>query len=425
MKLITLLPADNYVVVNKTILTEVDRKNLISLYEPIIGPLAVSLYLTLWRDLDRLEIMSINYTHHHLMTILKTDLDIIRTAREGLEALGLLKVFVKEADCNNYIYELYSPLSASEFFTNPILNVVLYNNIGKEEYANIVAEYQEIPIDKKDYEEITKKLNATFQTSNNIIAKNIKEKAMLDIVAEEQIDIDLIASSLPKGSVNDKTFNKKTKELINNLSFIYNLDNLQMVELIRNVITEKSTIDKEELRKSARQYYQYNNNGQLPTLIYRKQPDYLKSPIGNTSNKAKIVYVFENTSPYDFLRSKNKGSKPTSRDLKIIESLLVDLNLKPAVVNVLIDYVLKKNNNKLNQAFIETIAGQWKRLGIETALEAMNIAAQESKKYNKQIDTKIKPSTSKDPVWFNNTIEKEAITDEESKELEELLKEFR
>ena len=86
---------------------------------------------------------------------------------------------------------------------------------------------------------------------------------------------------------------------------------------------------------------------------------------------------------------------------------------------------MKKNNNKLNQAFIETIAGQWKRLGIETAIEAMNIAAQESKKYNKQIDTKIKSTASKDPVWFNNTIEKEAITDEESKELEELLKEFR
>ena len=35
----------------------------------------------------------------------------------------------------------------------------------------------------------------------------------------------------------------------------------------------------------------------------------------------------------------------------------------------------------LNAAFIETIAGQWKRLGIETASEAMDIAFKESKKY--------------------------------------------
>ena len=42
-------PADIYTVVNQTILTEVDRKVLISLYEPIIGSTALSLYFTLWQ----------------------------------------------------------------------------------------------------------------------------------------------------------------------------------------------------------------------------------------------------------------------------------------------------------------------------------------------------------------------------------------
>ena len=39
---VTLLPADRYVVINKTILTDADRKYLISFYEPIIGHLAIS-----------------------------------------------------------------------------------------------------------------------------------------------------------------------------------------------------------------------------------------------------------------------------------------------------------------------------------------------------------------------------------------------
>ena len=428
MKLVTLLPADSYVVVNKTILTEVDRKSLISLYEPIIGAIAVSLYLTLWKDLDRFELTSEIFTHHHLMTILKTDLDKIKVAREGLEAVGLLKTYVRpnEVSGNSYIYELYSPLSPSEFFAHPILNIVLYNNVGKKEYEYICSEYQTISIDKKEYEEITKTLNATFKPTNSISVSNIKEKQVLGVRSEEVIDFDFITSSLPKGIINERTFNKKTKELINNLSYIYDLDNLKMLELLRTVITEKSTIDKEELRKSARRYYQYNNNGQLPTLVYRTQPEYLKTPVGDLSNRAKIIYVFENTSPYDFLCSKNKGARPTSRDLKILETLLVDLELKPAVVNVLIDYVLKKNNHKLNSAFIETIAGQWKRLGIETANEAMEIAAKESKRYTKKIDSVVKTKPNgKDPVWFNDNIEKEEITAEESQELEELLKEFR
>ena len=50
MDIITLLPADNYKVVNKTVLTDFDRKTLIALYEPIIGPFAISLYFTFWHD---------------------------------------------------------------------------------------------------------------------------------------------------------------------------------------------------------------------------------------------------------------------------------------------------------------------------------------------------------------------------------------
>lgn len=143
---------------------------------------------------------------------------------------------------------------------------------------------------------------------------------------------------------------------------------------------------------------------------------------------AQIIYMFENTSPYDFLKLKNKGATPTSRDLKILEMLLVDLELKPAVVNVLIDYVLKKNNNKLNQAFIEAIAGQWKRCNIETAQEAMDLAKKENTKYNKKVETKKEKTVkTKDevPVWFDQQITKEEMTEEELAEMEELLKEFR
>ena len=41
-----LLPADSYIVVNKTIITEIDKKILIDLYQPIIGNKSISLYFT-------------------------------------------------------------------------------------------------------------------------------------------------------------------------------------------------------------------------------------------------------------------------------------------------------------------------------------------------------------------------------------------
>ena len=419
MKLITLLPADRYVVVNKTILTEVDKKNLLNLYEPIVGFSAISLYLTFWSDLDRLELMSKDFTHHHLMSILKCDLESIKHAREALEALGLLKTYFKEGDINSYVYELYSPLSAQEFFNNPILNVVLYNNIGEIEYNDLKKMYKKIPLDLKDYTEITKTLNETFEPTN-IPIEDLRERNILPLNITNNLDFDLIISSLPKTLINEKTFNKKTKELLINLSFIYNLDTAKIIELIRTSINEKGLIDKELIRKNARKYYQFNH-GSLPTLIYRHQPDYLKKPLGDNSKKGRIIAVFENTSPYDFLQSKYKGGTPTPRDLKLLENLMLDLELPPAVVNVLIDYVLKKNNNRLSASYIETIAGQWKRAGLKTAEEAMAFAEKEHKRLQKKDVKSSKTNSSVVPVWFDKKIESEAITDEEAQELEELL----
>lgn len=429
MKLISLLPADTYTVVNKTIITEDDLKNIISLYEPIIGPIAISLYFTLLRDIKLLEFISTDYTHHHLMTIMKSSIEIIKIARESLEGVGLLKSYFKEGEPNSYVYELYSPLSPKEFFSSPIFNITLYNNLGKNEYELIKAEYELPKIDLKEYTDVSRELNLTYKSSSNFEPIETREKNSLNIKLESNIDFDLLISSMPKGVLKENSLTKKTKELIEQLSFIYDIDTLKMVEILRTVITEKGTFDKEQLRKNTRKYYQYNNNGKLPTLIYRTQPEYLKSPEGDTSALAQITYMFENTTPYDFLKIKYKGATPTSRDLRLLESLVVDLNLQPAVVNVLIDYVLKKNNNKLNQAFVETIAGQWKRCNVETAAEAMELAKKENNKYNKKIETKktnqVSKSNDKVPIWFDQDIKKEEMTGEELAEMEELLKEFR
>lgn len=418
---VTLLPADRYVVINKTILTDADRKYLISFYEPIIGHLAISLYLVLINDLAESKGVSRDFTHHHLMSLLKTPLKILKEAREALEATGLLKTYFKKGDVNNYIYEIYSPLSPSEFFNHPILNIVLYNNIGATEYEYLKKQYQKLKVDTKEYIDITKKLDDVMESGINVSVVDVKERSINDIEVKDQVDFDLILSSIPKGIINEKVFTKKTKELINNLAFIYKIDTLKMIELIRSVLNEYGMIDKDNLRINARKMYQFNN-GTLPTLIYRSQPEYLKSPVGDNSMRGKIIEMFEKLNPVDFLRNKYGGAKPTNRDIKLIENLIIDLEMPPAVVNVLLDYVLRKNNNKLATNYIETIAGQWKRAGLKNASEAMDFAEKENKKFTKKLDT---VKASKEPVWFNKVEKIEEMSDADKEELENLLKEFK
>lgn len=433
MKNRTILPADTYLVINKTVLNDSDKKLISMLYQPIIGYTAVSLYFTLLDDLDKLEVMSGDLTHHHLMATMQLRLEDIVIAREKLEACGLLKTYYNTGNVNQYVYLIYSPMSAHEFLTHPILNVVLFNNLGKKEYERIVNYYKIPRINLKDYEDITSSFDEVFTSvrGNSFeVNQDITKRDTNNILLNKGIDFNLLISSIPSSMVHEKCFSKETREFINALSFTYQLDTLAMQGLVRDALNEKGMIDKTLLRKSCREYYQFEHNGDLPTLIYNKQPDYLKKPAGDHSKWAKMVYAFENLTPYQFLKAKYKGAEPTDRDKRLIENLLVDQKLNPGVVNVLIAYVLKINHEQLKKSYVEAIAGQWKRLNIETVEDAMKIAEKEHKKVKKAFEkntTSKKSSTKKEaslPAWFDKELENEKTTEEEVAELNKILEEL-
>lgn len=431
MKNLTILPADIYTVINKTVLNESDSKLISMLYQPIIGYTAVCLYFTLVNDLDKLEIMSDDLTHHHLMATMQLKLEDIVIAREKLEGVGLLKTYVKkDKNINNYVYQIYSPISANEFFHHPILNVVLYNNLGKKEYEKLVNYYKIPRLNLKDYEDVTCSFDEVFKSVRGTVLElsdDITKRDSNNIIINKGIDFNLLISGIPNDLISEKCFTKEVKDLINSLSYTYNINTVNMQNLIRNSLNEKGLIDKTILRKSCRNYYQFENNGALPSLIYNKQPEYLKKPVGDNSKWAKMVYTFENINPYQLLKAKYKGAEPTDRDKRLVESLLIDQKLNPGVVNVLISYVLKINNEQLKKSYVETIAGQWKRLNIETVEEAMKITEKEHKKIRKLIDSKTEKSktpkkeNNKLPLWFNKEIENDEISKEEQAEMDALL----
>ena len=421
----TILPADTYTVFNKAFLTPKGKDVLVSLYQPIIGLTAVSLYLTLYNDLLNDEIESKSYTHHHLRSLMMVEkLDVIVDARRKLEAIGLLKTFYKEDEINNYLYILYAPLSAREFLNHPILNIVLYNNVGKNEYENIVSKYKTKKINIKDYQDITTSFDAVYTPVNgySFDSTDIISEKTRKIEINSNIDLNLIISGIPKHLVNERCFSEEVMDLIINLAYLYKIDNLNMQGLVRNALNERGMIDKNELSKACRSFYQFENNGRLPTLIYNVQPEHLREPVGGKTNLDKLIYTFENVSPISFLKSLYNGAEPTDHDKRIIESLMINQKLMPGVINVLIDYVLKTHNMKLNKSLVETIAGQWKRKNIETVTEAIEECRKEYKKNNKQVTT---TSTNRvkveKPIWLDKKIEKNT---ENTSEIEDILKDF-
>ena len=419
-----LYPADTYIVINKTILNNEDRLILLKLYEPVIGAVAINLYFTLWANLDTLSIISTEFTHHNLMATMRLKLDDILEAREKLEGIGLIKTYYKEGNVNNYIYELYSPLNPEEFLNNPVLSVTLESNIGKRDYNKIVKFFKIPKIDLSTYEDITSKFTEIFDsisTSEIDELENIRKVKSIDLIVDEKIDLNNILAIIPNEMLNHRLVTNKTKSLIYKLSFIYDLDEEELSELIRNSVNERHIIDEEKLRENCRNYYTFENKNSSPSLIYKKQPEYLRKTVSDTSKKAKQIYTFETTSPYEFLTGKNKGVRPSKTELNLIETLLIDYNLTPGVVNVLIDYVLRINENKLTKNFVITIASQWKRSNIKTVEEAMELCKKENKTKTKKVTKKKEEK----PTWYNKDLEEEAASEEDIKKLEEKLKNYR
>ena len=271
MNKVSLYPADIYQVIDKSLLSGTDKLVLTMLYMPIIGSLSVSLYMLLHSE-TKDTYVSGELTHQHLMTTLGSTLDNIKEARLKLEGIGLLKSYYLKGEVNSYVYELYSPVSASEFFSHPIFNVVLYNNVGKSEY-NRLFDYFKLPhISLKDYEDITVSFDNVFKSRNytnfEVNEGEIVSKNQLLLKYELDYDFELFTSSLASDMFNEKCLNKSMKELITNLSFLYEIDPVVMADIARASLTEKGNIDKEELRKNTRKFYQFNNDNRLPSLIF-------------------------------------------------------------------------------------------------------------------------------------------------------------
>lgn len=428
MKLVSILPADSYVVINKSLLNDNDRFILTTLYQPIIGSVSLSLYFTLWADLNKTEIMSNEYTHHHLMNVMGIKLDEIVSARKRLEAVGLLKTLFKSGQINNYVYELYSPLSASEFFSNPILSSSLLSSLGKKEYQTLVNYFKMPKINTSEFENITAHFSDIYMMSvkniKDVTESDVKSKDKLEVIIDDKIDFDFILSSIPNGILSNKALNESMRKLINRLAYLYNFDDAVICNLIKDSINEKGLIDEVEFKKNCKNYYSFENNG-IPKLVYKSRNNISVDTKNIKDIKEKLINCFESTTPYDFLKAKYGGSKPTNRDVTLIESLLVNQELNPGVVNVLVDYVLRINDNKLNKNFVESIASQWKINNITTVKDAMKQAEKEYRKMNQVKESKKKEKNIEElPTWYGKDVKKKEMTEEEVKELEDMLSEF-
>lgn len=396
-----LVPIDRYIVASNGLLHDFDRKILTFLYQPLVGSTCVSLYMTLWTELGENTLWSESSTHHLLMNLMDMNLKEIYGARLKLEGIGLLKSFVKTGDGErSFIYELQPPLTPEQFFLDGMLNIYLYRKIGKNHFGRLKRFFsvQRKPTDT-EYNNVTKSFQDVYESISpgslqyhQGVADELdveSNKAFLWRVEQMEIqidtnsfDFDLLLAGLNESLVPKKAITKKVKEAISNLAFLYTIDPIQMKSIILGAIDEDSEINIEELRKSARDWYQFIHQDQLPGLIERTQPALHQVQLEQPKTKEeKLIRYLEITSPLQVLKDLSGGAEPSKSDIQIIEEVMFKQKLLPGVINVLIQFVMLRTDMKLTKGYVEKIAGHWTRKQIKTVKDAMDLAKSEHRTY--------------------------------------------
>lgn len=89
----------------------------------------------------------------------------------------------------------------------------------------------------------------------------------------------------------------------------------------------------------------------------------------NTENTRHTYLLDIQTTPEDFLKSKQNGA-PLSRSDKAVLTALSKYGFSDEVQIALLDYVLETSQNRLVKSFVEMVAGEWARDGVRTIEDA-------------------------------------------------------
>ena len=373
-------------------------RSLYLFYQPIISVDALALYMTLYTDAF---LQKTSDSHQRLSTLLNLSIESIEKARIHLEEFNLLDTYVQETDQKNrYIYSLKAPLDEEGFLASKDMLSIYLNAVGKKQLELNLGRMGNYKISTNDYRKITRIVNHTSNTNTyDATVEYSKLKPRYEFSDDEvQINFDYehffaTTSTLVFPA---ELRSEENLRLIGKLATVYGLSADKMRLLVTRCVNLRTM--------------QFDQNA-LRILAQKSKPDIVS---------AKDPYLLP---PVSFLQAKQNGAEVSFTDRKILEDLAMKMHFSNEVINVLIEYVLKKSQNRLVKAFVDMVAGEWARDGVTTREDAIK----ETKKRTtgKSIYTHVKNMPEYMERIDETTKNHEVATDEQIQEIQSLLKQMK
>lgn len=413
---------DSYVVNLASILGGADRTVLVMLYQPLCGYGAISLYLNLWAQAEHYRKGSA-FSFDNLMKQMGCSLDEFELFKNKLEGIGLLKTYLNE-ELRVFKYELYAPLTPKDFFTHELLGTLFKQVVSKKSYEKIKTSFEVEKNDYDNYTDITHKFSDVYNVDFNDVStlkdimssgENLVEKSNNAI--ESNFSLPIFLAALNEKKIKKSLITTNFVELLKSMASLYNLDECELCEIVNTSIEgvgNKAMINFDTFRSKC---YSYKK---IPVANKQDSKKVTDKRFG-LSKKAEMLKELD---PFEFLKIKQNNQDASFQDIKLLEDLSYVSKLNPEVINVLIDYVMLKQDNKLPYNYVMKIANSLANAGVKSAEEAMDYFYKIQSKYSaKPVTNTIQVQQA--PVIMNTSIEvmsnnEDTSTIDEAREFERL-----
>ena len=346
-------------------LSSTDQEVLSLLYLPIIKSDAFSLYHYF------LSLKSVDYSyiyHDDALKNLGFDESKFLNARSALEGIGLLESFRKKEikDDNKilYFYKLLPPANPKKFFSDVLFTNLLSTLIGKKRFFEVFNHFKiKDEFDEKQFIDYTSQFKDVYL---------------------HQIKATGVISSDDTEELADKDYKKvaaftseelKKRIQINNYQFIISEDLLNKVTdtcILYGIDLEKclQLLSKNTDSDGKIYFDRFVDDCRLINNYITESSESSKE-LSNDSKANQLISVLTTITPQYFLQIKFNIKKLPPYIYEEIEKLKSDFNLPNSLINVILDYSIRKTNNRFNSLFIDKVALTIKSAKIVEPYEAM------------------------------------------------------
>ncbi len=388
-------------------LSETDFSVLALLYLPIIKSDAYLLYDVFYKMNDMIQLEG-KMTHEDFFEM--TGFDSVRflKAREKLEAIGLLETYRKENDTAQgrnvlYVYRVIPIASPKKFFRDPILKNLLQQNVSSRKY-NRLLNYFKKDEDKAldDYDSVGARFHDVFSVAlseedlnkvNDVEEKKYKEISKFSSALLEEY---LIASNLPV---------EKLKPYLNHIeddAKLYGLDEKTVLRLIEESLDTEFNFYLDQFEAKARKQNSY---------IRQERENKDKVALGK-GESSKTVKIYTSTTPKQYLQA-FFHAEPSTYMLKTVEDLRQRYGFDNGVINVILDYCLKKTGKEFNSLLIDKVASTLSAKEVNDCYSAIVFLKERDFKFSetkrKASSPKVKEKKKEEPEEEKDEVTKEDL----------------